>query len=368
MPLSAMESLLLQAEELARMGSWEVDLDTREALYSDGVYRILGEEPGSVTLGIDGIAERTHPEDREALRELLTSVREAPDEVPPDGVTADYRWIRSDGAQRDVRLHGHVERDGDGRARLWLGVVQDVTDQLLGERELHARYAVTQALREWESFDEGVMSLLRRFSTALDFPIGGLWTWDEDERRIFLRAAWSPPTVDAAEFDRLTRAVYLRPGQGFVGQVWVSGEPFQSADLTTAPETARRDLVDTLGLRSAVAFAARGREDTLAVLSFYAYEPREPSERTMLTLRGVGEELGRFLEGRQADLAPRQLSAREVEVLGLAADGLTGPQIAERLFVSPTTVKTHFEHIYEKLGVGDRAAAVAHALRTGLIR
>jgi two-component system nitrate/nitrite response regulator NarL len=35
--------------------------------------------------------------------------------------------------------------------------------------------------------------------------------------------------------------------------------------------------------------------------------------------------------------------------------------------VSPSTVKTHFENIYEKLGVGDRAAAVAHALRIGLI-
>ena len=47
--------------------------------------------------------------------------------------------------------------------------------------------------------------------------------------------------------------------------------------------------------------------------------------------------------------------------------GLSGPQIAERLFISQATVKTHFEHIYEKLGIGDRAAAVAHALRTGLI-
>ena len=54
-------------------------------------------------------------------------------------------------------------------------------------------------------------------------------------------------------------------------------------------------------------------------------------------------------------------------MLRLAAEGLSGPGIAERLVLSPATVKTHFEHIYEKLGVGDRAAAVAQALRTGLI-
>jgi len=39
-------------------------------------------------------------------------------------------------------------------------------------------------------------------------------------------------------------------------------------------------------------------------------------------------------------------------VLQLASEGLSGPLIAERLFVAPATVKTHFDHIYEKLGVG----------------
>jgi two-component system, NarL family, nitrate/nitrite response regulator NarL len=63
----------------------------------------------------------------------------------------------------------------------------------------------------------------------------------------------------------------------------------------------------------------------------------------------------------------RRLCKRELDVLRLAADGHSGPRIAEQLVVSTATVKTHFEHIYEKLGVGDRAAAVAHALRSGLI-
>jgi PAS domain S-box-containing protein len=61
------------------------------------------------------------------------------------------------------------------------------------------------------------------------------------------------------------------------------------------------------------------------------------------------------------------LTPREREVLQLAAEGLSGPNIAERLFVSPGTVKTHFKHIYEKLGVRDRAAAVARGLRLGFI-
>ena len=63
----------------------------------------------------------------------------------------------------------------------------------------------------------------------------------------------------------------------------------------------------------------------------------------------------------------QSLTPRELEVLGLAADGLNGPKIAEELVVSVATVRTHFGNIYEKLDVGDRASAVAKAMRLGLI-
>jgi two-component system nitrate/nitrite response regulator NarL len=68
------------------------------------------------------------------------------------------------------------------------------------------------------------------------------------------------------------------------------------------------------------------------------------------------------------DLAERPLlSPRELEVLRLAADGLTGAEIAANLHVSAATVKAHFQHVYEKLEVSDRAAAVACAIRRGLL-
>ena len=61
------------------------------------------------------------------------------------------------------------------------------------------------------------------------------------------------------------------------------------------------------------------------------------------------------------------MTPREIEVLRLTADGLSAPEIAERLFVGVTTVKTHLQHVYEKLDVSDRAAAVAQAHRRGLL-
>jgi DNA-binding NarL/FixJ family response regulator len=64
---------------------------------------------------------------------------------------------------------------------------------------------------------------------------------------------------------------------------------------------------------------------------------------------------------------PDALSQRELEVLRLIAQGETNAAAAARLFISEATVKTHLLHIYAKLGVNDRAAAVATAYERGLL-
>ncbi|HET8630140.1 MAG TPA: LuxR C-terminal-related transcriptional regulator [Thermomicrobiales bacterium] len=63
---------------------------------------------------------------------------------------------------------------------------------------------------------------------------------------------------------------------------------------------------------------------------------------------------------------PAGLTAREVEVLRLVAEGLTNAQVAERLFLSPRTVDQHLRGIYGKLGVSSRSAATAFAIDHGL--
>jgi DNA-binding NarL/FixJ family response regulator len=72
------------------------------------------------------------------------------------------------------------------------------------------------------------------------------------------------------------------------------------------------------------------------------------------------------LVGQLRSPAWEPLSQRELEVLSLIAKGRTNREAAAQLFISEATIKTHLLHIYSKLGVKDRAAAVATAFERGL--
>jgi DNA-binding NarL/FixJ family response regulator len=73
------------------------------------------------------------------------------------------------------------------------------------------------------------------------------------------------------------------------------------------------------------------------------------------------------LVGRVRTAESTQLTARELEVLGLVAEGATNRHVATRLHLSEATIKTHLVNLYAKLGVSDRAAAVAEGFRRGLL-
>ena len=96
-----------------------------------------------------------------------------------------------------------------------------------------------------------------------------------------------------------------------------------------------------------------------------------PLRQTIDAIRQVGHgnlvfppAARKWLWGHRPD-APPELSVREWEVLELAAQGLTNPQIAENLSVSENTVKFHLQNIFQKLGVSNRTEAAGYFFRSG---
>ncbi|MER6076291.1 response regulator transcription factor, partial [Streptomyces sp. NPDC001817] len=77
---------------------------------------------------------------------------------------------------------------------------------------------------------------------------------------------------------------------------------------------------------------------------------------------------GLITEIRKQSAAQKDiLTDRETQVLGMIAEGMSIPEIAKRIYLAPTTIKSHVKRIYEKLGVSNRGAVVAEAIRRGLL-
>ncbi|BBZ75958.1 putative nitrate/nitrite response transcriptional regulatory protein NarL (LuxR family) [Mycolicibacterium anyangense] len=78
--------------------------------------------------------------------------------------------------------------------------------------------------------------------------------------------------------------------------------------------------------------------------------------------RGLAAEVRKRAKGTMMVLTPREL-----EVVRFIAEGLSVPEISKQIHLSPATVRTHIHNLYEKLGVSDRGAAVAEAMRRRLL-
>ena len=232
-------------------------------------------------------------------------------------------------------------------------------------REIAAHVAIEEVLATWVGTDHGAERLLARFGEAMDFAVGVLWVQRGDTLEV--RASWSARPSDACEFEGAEQPLDSGPAQALAVAAWLSRQPVVVVSLPDEPPFVGRDAALRADMRGALALPAVSGNVALAVLEYYSREGLQPSETWMRSLTGMGHELGHFFARRRGELAPHKLTVRERQILQLAAQGMSGKTIAQQLSLSPSTVKSHFENIYAKWDVSDRASAVAKALREGLI-
>jgi DNA-binding CsgD family transcriptional regulator len=351
--------LLEAGEQVAKLGSWEWLPGSDTLLWSENLYRIFGLEVGELVPTLDFVLEQIHPLDRERAEKYIELARTIPD-TPP----LDFRIVQAGRGVRYLRSTVTTIEAGRGGATRLVGTVQDVTDQRGAGRELVVHPAVTTALSEWGGLRDGAMRLLRAVGEACEFVLGVLWTPNADA--LVAQAIWSRPGLAMTDFESATLALSLPPGVGLPGRVWRSMEPESVRDVTDEPSDPRTAIARQTGLHAALGFPALKADEVLAVLEFYAPEVGV-TDGLVQTMTAIGHELGEFWSRRRGQLAPPLLTPREIQVLELAALGQTVPQMAESLSISAATAKTHLENIYRKLQASDRSAAVARALRLGLI-
>jgi len=117
------------------------------------------------------------------------------------------------------------------------------------------------------------------------------------------------------------------------------------------------------GLRSVVAGQVALAPSMAALLVGRAR--RTAAQADAAGSEGAGGVAGAAVAGGSVSSRPTPLSPRETQVLVLVAEGCSNREIGLRLFVGEATVKTHLQHVFEKLGVGDRTRAVTLAMERG---
>lgn len=150
------QALLAAVEEVAHTGSYQAELATMRFQFSNGLYRLFGEEPGSFTPSLPFIDSRSHPDD---VAVVLKELEQAIAEKRP------YRYLRriyrADGQLRTLEAHGNVICDKAGTPVRLLGLVQDVTERQQAEAEVLrvqqalARQATDQYRALFQALDQG---------------------------------------------------------------------------------------------------------------------------------------------------------------------------------------------------------------------
>jgi PAS domain S-box-containing protein len=127
--LALSKRLLADAQQLARIGSWEWDLGSDVVTWSDELYRIYGFEPGSLELSYENFLACVHPDDRASVDER--NRRCFATNEPFEDVK---RIVRPDGSEFLMRTRGEMVLGPDGTALRMIGVCEDVTDEIAARK------------------------------------------------------------------------------------------------------------------------------------------------------------------------------------------------------------------------------------------
>lgn len=287
------EASLAEAQRIARLGSWVLDIATNEIRCSDETYRIFGISPQPSEIGYERFLERIPPDSREQLRRVITAAIK--EQVPPQ---IDFPIVRPDGNERFIHSQGEIICDEAGKPVRLIGTIQDITERKQVELALARANRALRALSESNravASEEDEAALLQEVC-RIAVEVGGYrFAWigyaDQDAGKSVR------PMTKAGYEDGYLKIVRVNwsdseRGRGPVGTALRTGVPYVVRDVRTDPRFLPwRDEALRRGYESILALPLKADGATFGTLAIYAAEPNAFDDEEVRLLWEVARDL-----------------------------------------------------------------------------
>ena len=278
--LAEAQASLERAQQIARMGAWELDIPKDELHWSDEVYRIFQLDDDEFGGKYEAFRARVHPDD---LAELEAA--QARTLAGKGDLDIEHRIVLPGGGVGYVHERARLLKDDQGRPWKLAGSVQDITERKRAQALEDGQRRILAGIAARRPLGEGLMAIVRLAERQMPGVVSSVLLLDESGEHVLVGAAPNLP----AEYNAAIHGLAIGPKAGSCGTAAYRGERVIVSDIDKDPLWEDYlGLVQPHGLKacwSTPVKASDGR--VVATFATYYYEVREPRDADLKLIDGM---------------------------------------------------------------------------------
>lgn len=296
------ETRLSEAQRIAHLGNWELDVNKNELSGSEEAYRIFEMLPQKPGVSCEEFLNTIYPDDLEFVKKTINDALQG-----GKSYDIDHR-VRLHTRDCIVNERAVVEFDDTGRAVKLIGTVQDITERKRMEEELRLLQTIILTIIESKDTHAAFDVVLRKVCESTGWICGEAWIPGHDGTRLECSPSWYSKAEGLGKFRKASEGCAFSPGIGLPGRVWLSKKPLWIQDVTVDANFPRASLAREYGLKAAMGIPVLSNDAVVAVMVFFVFESRAEDERLVGLVSAIAAQLGLVIQHIQMEETIRQMA------------------------------------------------------------